>query len=121
VSLIPITAGEGLCRRQVQRQRAVDPNLTVHRPRAFESFIADSVVRPRFQAWLLGAFGGLALLLASIEIYSVIAYGVSQRRAEIGIRLALGAPTDALTLTGVAIVFGFAGLLASYVPARRAT
>lgn len=143
--------------------RAVDPKLTIHRPRMFESFIADSVVRPRFQAWLLGAFGGLALLLASIGIYSVIAYGVSQRRAEIGIRLALGAPqravigmmlragavplavgiaggllvalgtgrvmrgllygvptTDALTFASVAIVFGVTGLLASYVPARRA-
>ena len=143
--------------------RAVDPKLSAHRPREFESFIADSVVRPRFQAWLLGAFGGLALLLASIGIYSVIAYGVSQRRAEIGIRLALGAPqraviammlragavplavgiaggllvalgagrvmrgllygvptTDVFTFAGVAIVFGVAGLLASYVPARRA-
>jgi predicted lysophospholipase L1 biosynthesis ABC-type transport system permease subunit len=105
--------------------RGVDPGLTVHRPRQFESLIADSVVRPRFQAWLLGAFGGLALLLASIGIYSVIAYGVSQRRSEIGIRLALGAPQRAviammLRAGAVPVAVGIFGGLAVAVGAARA-
>ena len=77
----------------------VDPDLATRQPVALESLVAESIIRPRFHAWLLSTFGGLALVLASVGIYSVIAYGVTQRRAEIGIRLALGAPSRSIVST----------------------
>jgi len=104
--------------------RRVDPAFSARAPIALESMVAESIVRPRFNAWLLSTFGGLALVLASVGIYSVIAYGVTQRRSEIGIRLALGAParsvvTMFLRSGMIPVVIGILiGLGASYVGSR---
>jgi ABC-type antimicrobial peptide transport system permease subunit len=86
--------------------------------------VSESVVRPRFHAWILGSFGALALLLASVGVYGVIAYAVTQRRAEIGIRIALGAPRGSVianVLRGgmVPVLVGLATGLAAAVAGSR--
>ena len=104
-------------REQVQ---AVDPNLPVFGERSMESVVSESLGQRRFAMQVVALFGVLALLLASIGIYGVMAYSVNQRTREIGIRVALGASTGAimgwvLRQGLVLIVVGVAtGLLAAF-------
>jgi predicted permease len=143
---------------------AAAPNWMIERPRTLEEHIGASLLPQRIAAGLLGAFGVVALLLAAVGLYGVVAFAVAQRTREIGIRVALGAQSgevlglmlrQGMTLAGVGLLVGiplaavvaklvsgfllgagaadplvFVGaaallalvtLVASYVPARRAS
>ena len=106
----------------------IDPNQPVAKIRTMEDNIADSLSEPRFRTVLLTLFAGIALALAGIGIFSVMAYTVTQRTREIGVRVALGASRSqifgltlgyTLRLTAIGAIIGMAAafVLTRYVSA----
>ena len=91
-----------------------DASMPVSRIETMAALLGDSLARQRFAAELLGTFGLLALLLAAAGIYAVMAYLVTERRHELGVRLALGAkPGDVLRLVlGGGMRLALAGVIA---------
>ena len=100
----------------------MDRNIPLVSVRVFEDYLARALARPRFNAMLLSIFAGTALLLTAIGIYGVMAYSVSQRTNEIGIRIALGAGKNsifrlvvgqAMTIVAISLVAGVIGAFAA--------
>jgi putative ABC transport system permease protein len=100
--------------------RAIDPGQRVRRVRTMDEIVAVTSATSRFNATLFGVFAGVALLLAALGLYGVLSFLVTQRRHEIGTRMALGASTSdvlnvflkqGLALAAAGLCVGIAGAL----------
>ena len=111
----------GLLEEVKKQVWSVDSQIPVSDVHSMEDLLSDSLVRQRFNMLLLGFFAALALILAAVGIYGMMAYRVGQRAHEIGIRMAIGAEgrdilrmviTDGGKLALVGIAFGTVGAIA---------
>ena len=98
-----------------------DSSAPISRVQTMEQVFADSINRDRLITALLGVFGILALFIASVGVYGVMSYAVSQRTHEIGLRMALGAPgmkvltqviQEGLVVSAIGVAVGIAGSMA---------
>jgi predicted permease len=111
-------------RRFTAALQSVDAGVPVFAVRPFESFLSASVAERRFTLVLVGTFAFLALLLAAVGLYGVIAYSVRQRTKEIGVRMAIGADATRIARLVASesvrmVAFGLAaGLLGALATAR---
>lgn len=98
--------------------REVDPRLVLMESKTVSEHLSVALFPPKMAALLLAIFGGLALILASTGLYGAVAFNVSRRSREMGIRMSLGA--DASRVVGM-VLRGALSIVAALMPARRAS
>jgi ABC-type antimicrobial peptide transport system permease subunit len=103
-----------------QKVHDLDPALPMSSVRTMDEWVSNNAAQPRLNAILLAVFAGVAMLIAAIGIYGVLAYSVNQRTREIGLRMALGSPRaqvlrlivrEGMTVGAIGIGAGLAGAL----------
>ena len=99
--------------------KVLDPDLPLRRVRTLDSVVDDALAMRRFQMRLLAAFGAAGLILACLGIYGVLSAMVESRRAELAIRLALGAPPTGVRWLMVRQGLRHRGLRSRNRPGRR--
>jgi putative ABC transport system permease protein len=115
MTLVVRTAGpiEGLAAAARAELRALDQSVPLYQVRSIDAVVARAVARPRIRALLVGLFAALACLLASLGVYGVVSYLVTERMHEIGIRMSLGATAGAVL--GLVIGDGLRPVIAGVV------
>src|SRR5262249_41438927 len=113
------TGDPGVLAKSVEEVlRRIDSGIPLHDVRVMDAFVSDALAPRRFSLILLLVFGGVAVVLTVVGLYGLIAYSVSQRTQELGIRIAMGATPSAvlrmvvgegLKLTALGIVSGLVG------------
>jgi putative ABC transport system permease protein len=108
----------GLVATMRLRIASLDPELPLYRVQPLDRFIDDAMAGRRVPMFVAMAFGAVGLFLSAVGIYGVLAYGVAERRRELGVRMALGGSTgrvfglvlsDGLKIIGVGLAVGVAG------------
>jgi putative ABC transport system permease protein len=123
LTVLARTTGDPLTMTSAVREqvRTIDKDIPVTHIQTLEQVLAASVAQQRFSMLMVGLFAGLALVLATVGIYGVMAYSVAQRAHEIGVRMALGARTsqvlklilkDGMALALMGVVIGLAAAFA---------